>query len=267
MLSGYVVGGEVHILREGGLGWLIIDYPERRNAVSEAMWRALPERAAELAADPGVRVVLLRGAGDVAFVSGADISEFERTRSSGEASRAYEDLNQRAIAALAEMEKPVVAMIHGFCIGGGLLLALSADLRYAADDARFGLPPARLGLGYSVRGLEMLREIAGTATAKEILFTARPVTAEHALQMGLVNQIFPKTELEVRVRELAGEIARTAPLTLRSAKFVLGELRKAPEERAAVAMEASVRACFDSADYREGVRAFLEKRTPRFEGR
>lgn len=259
--------GKIHVVREAPLGWLVFDHPERRNALSVSMWEAIPAAAEALASDPAIRVVILRGAGETAFVSGADISQFEQSRTGQAGAGAYEELTDRAFRALADLEIPVLAMIHGFCIGGGLAVALTADLRIAAEDALLGIPAARLGLGYGIDGVAKLARLVGPSRAEEILFTARRFGASEALRMGLLNQVAPKDQLEARVRETAGEIAANAPLTLRSVKRVLRMLAQDPARRDMVAAEASVRACFESEDYREGVRAFLEKRPPRFEGR
>jgi enoyl-CoA hydratase/carnithine racemase len=257
----------IHVEKEGALGWLIFDHPERRNAISHDMWRALPEAAKELGADPDVRVVLLRGAGEVAFVSGADISEFEGMRTGADAAAAYEETTGRAFGALVNLDKPVLAMIHGFCVGGGMATALAADLRYAADDASFAIPAARLGLGYHAGGIQALEQLVGPATAKEILFSARRYPAAEAQALGLVNRVFAKAELEKEVREIAGGIAANAPLTLRSVKILVRELGRDAAGRDGKAMTESVQRCFESADYKEGVRAFLAKRPPRFQGR
>jgi enoyl-CoA hydratase/carnithine racemase len=259
--------GRIHVAREGALAWLVFDHPERRNAISAEMWQALPEAVRELDADPDVRVAVLRGAGDVAFVSGADISEFERSRTGAEAAADYDRTTARAFDALAGFSKPLLAMVHGYCIGGGMATALGADLRYAADDAVFAIPAARLGLGYHMAGLEALSALVGPAAAKEIVFTARRYGAAEALRLGLVNAVHPKAELEREVRALAAAIADNAPLTLRAAKLALRELAREPGTRDHASVRGAIRACFESDDYREGVRAFLEKRRPRFAGR
>ncbi len=260
------MAGTVRTTVEDGIGSLVFDHEARRNAITGEMWDAIPEAVQTLEAAEQVRVVVMRGAGDVAFVSGADISEFEHSRS-GAAAVEYDQRNARAFGALSQLRKPLIALIHGFCVGGGCAIALTADLRYCAQDAAFAVPAARLGLGYHAGGLETLVSVVGQAAAREIFFTARRFHAAEALQLGLVNAVLPKPELDAHVLQVARQIAENAPLTLASAKFILGQLGKTPGARDHEAIEASIRACYESADYAEGVRAFLEKRPAAFEGR
>jgi enoyl-CoA hydratase/carnithine racemase len=258
--------GQVRTTLKDGIGSLIFDHQARHNAITGEMWDAIPGAVEELEKSEDVRVVVMRGGGDAAFVSGADISEFEKSRSGATAAE-YDLRNARAFTALTDLQKPLIALIHGFCVGGGCAIALTADLRYCAEDAVFAIPAAKLGLGYHAGGLETLVGVVGQAAARELFFTARRFDAGEALRIGLVNAVLPKHELESHVRKVARRIAENAPLTLASAKFILGQIRRAPEARDRDGIEASIRACYESEDYAEGVRAFLEKRPAAFKGR
>jgi enoyl-CoA hydratase len=258
--------GQIRVERDGAIGHIIFDHPERRNAITSEMWREIPVAARELDEDDSVRVVILRGEGDVAFVSGADISQFEEQRT-GPAAERYDLENYDAFDALAAIRKPVIALIHGFCIGGGCAIALTADLRYCAEDAVFAIPAGRLGLGYNAPGLETLTRVVGEPAAKEIFFTARRFSAEEAQSIGLVNRVLPKGEVDSFVQETAGSIAQNAPLTLRAAKTAFIDNGRDPNHRRPGEVKEAIRTCFESQDYAEGVQAFLAKRRPQFQGK
>jgi len=253
--------------KDGAIGWMIFNNPERRNALSLDMWQAMPVILDEFDRDPAIRVVVLKGAGDKAFISGADISQFEKQRSSPETIAEYDRIAEIANHKLGEIRKPTIAMIRGFCIGGGVGVALQCDLRIAADNARFGVPAARLGLGYRWGGVKKLVDLVGPSFAKEIFFTARHFSAAEALAMGLVNRALPETELETYVRNYCALIADNAPLTMEAVKGVVSELLKPGAQIDREHCEAMVKRCFDSADYIEGRRAFMEKRRPMFAGK
>jgi enoyl-CoA hydratase len=254
--------------KEGSLGWIIFNQPEKRNAVSQEMWQLMPDYVQELAQDDTIRVVILRGAGEKAFVAGADISQFKERRRNMDDEKEYRKISARGQQSLATLEKPLLAMIHGYCVGGGVSIALDCDLRLAADDARFGVPAARLGLGYHYSGMEKLMNLVGPAYTKEIFFTARAnFSAQDALRMGLVNQVVPKAELESFTRDYALAIAQNAPLTIRSAKTTVAQLLRPSAQRDVALLEQMIADCFNSQDYQEGVIAFAEKRRPQFQGR
>ena len=253
--------------KDGAIGRMIFNNPERRNAVSLEMWEAAETIMADFTADPDIRVIVLTGAGDKAFVSGADISRFESERASREAVERYNVIVARASESIHACPKPTIARIRGFCIGGGMGLAASCDLRICSDDSQFAVPAARLGLGYGYNNMRKLVDIVGPALAKEIFFTARRFSAEEALRIGLVNRVTPVAELDAVVDDYAGRISDNAPLTVAAAKFTVGEIVKDPADRDVDACARMVQACFDSDDYTEGRTAFMEKRRPQFKGR
>lgn len=242
-----------------------LDNPGRMNAMTAAMWAELPRLLQAADADPGVRVVVVRGAGTRAFSAGADISQFETERSGGSAG-AYDELNDAAFRAVTGAVKPTIAMIHGFCLGGGLAIAACCDLRLCDEAAQFSIPPAKLGIGYNQRWVRPLLALASAPSVKELIFTGRRYSAGEAAAMGLVNRILPTEELEPATYALAAEIVANAPLTIRAAKLAIDELSRHPEHPDVAKLDAAVQACFDSADYNEGRRAFLEKRKPQFKG-
>jgi len=253
--------------KDGAIGWMIFNNPARRNAVSVGMWEAMPKVLDDFGADPQIRLVVLAGVGDKAFVSGADISQFESLRSDPGAVQRYEELAEGAQTRLQLLDKPTVAMIRGFCLGAGVNIANVCDLRIAGDDARFGVPAAKMGLGYRASSMKNLVDVVGAASAREIMLTARQFTAAEALRMGLVHRVVPAVELEKFTAEYCQAIAANAPLTMRAAKRIIRELTRSPAQFDAAQCKSWVKECFDSADYAEGRKAFMEKRKPVFKGK
>ncbi len=252
--------------KDGGIGYVIFNNPERHNAVSMEMWAKTGDILEQFRNDPDVRVVVLTGAGGKAFVSGADISKFGAERSSEEAVAKYNATTERAFSGVHEFPKPTIAMICGYCIGGGMALATCCDIRIATPGSKFGIPAAKLGLGYDHKGVRRLMDVVGPSFAKEIFFTARQFDAEEARTMGFVNRVVPNEELESYVTDYGSVIAANAPLTIGAAKHTISELLKDETERDIGSVVAAVKRCFDSKDYVEGRTAFMEKRKPTFNG-
>jgi enoyl-CoA hydratase/carnithine racemase len=253
--------------KDGAVGRLVFNNPARLNAVSLEMWEGVTRILDDFERDDAVRVIVVSGAGGRAFVSGADISEFKEKRASEEAAAQYARISEGARRRLEATPKPTIAMIRGYCIGGGVGTALACDLRIAAEGSKFGIPAARLGLGYAYDGIRKLVDLVGPAYAREIFYTARQFTAEEALAMGLVNRVVPDAELENFVNGYCEMIAANAPLTVRAAKISIGEALKDESARDLDLCRRLVAECFASADYAEGRTAFMEKRRPVFYGR
>ncbi len=249
-----------------GIGWMIFNNPARHNALSLEMWQGIADTLSAFAQDDDVRVAIMRGAGGKAFVSGADISEFDGQRANAAQKAAYDQVAGRANHALANFPKPLVGLIEGYCIGGGLATALAADVRFATPDSKFGIPAARLGLGYAYDGLAKLARVAGPAQARDILLSARFLTANEAAATGLVNFIHERDRIEAEAIAYARKIAGNAPLSVKAAKAALDAWERGGRPDEVAAANALVDACFDSDDYKEGRRAFAEKRKPAFRG-
>jgi enoyl-CoA hydratase/carnithine racemase len=258
--------GCVKVERNGTVATIRISNPTKFNAMSLSMWLALHEAVTGLDALPEVRVIVLTGEGPRAFVSGADISGFAGDRTDGTSAQRYDAAVLAAQTALSDGSKPTVAAIQGVCMGGGIGLALACDLRYATDDARFRMPAARLGLGYALPAMAQVVDTLGAARALDLFLTARTFEGAEARRIGLVHDAFAadrfEREIDQRVRELAGH----APLTLRAAKAAIRECVHPTGAEGRARVDASVRACFDSADYREGQLAFRQRRVPKFVG-
>jgi enoyl-CoA hydratase/carnithine racemase len=253
--------------RSGAIAHIVFNNPEKHNATSLEMWARMGELASEFAADPEVRVLVISGAGGKAFVSGADISKFETERASKEAVEHYNAVSVKANSALWSFPKPVVAKINGYCIGGGMNVAMGCDVRICEDKARFGIPAARLGLGYGPTNFKKVADVIGPAMALDLFYSARQLDAAEALRIGLVNMVVPAAELDKAVDDYCAKIAENAPMTIAAIKASARELARPEKERDLARVERMVDACFASQDYIEGRRAFMEKRKPRFQGR
>ncbi len=250
-----------------GVGVVTFNNPEKRNAMSLAMWEGLGQALIELRDDPDVRVVVLAGAGDKAFVSGADISQFEKERHNAQASEEYSRRSAAQRALLADYPKPTIACIRGFCLGGGMLVAMLADIRIAAANSQFGIPAAKLGIAYGYDGLKHLVSLVGPSWARLLLYTGMRIDSAEALRIGLVERVLPETELWDATMEIARTISSNAPLAIKAAKITIAQVLKDESERDMEAVSNIGTACMDSEDFREGRQAFMEKRKPQFRGR
>ena len=254
----------IHTL-DGDVATILLCNERRHNAMSLGMWTKLAQTLEQLRSDTAVRAVVVRGAGERAFVSGADISEFASKRSDGAGVAAYDEAVARALSGLSRFPRPIIAAISGICYGGGLGLALACDVRYGSPDATFRMPAARLGLGYSLQALKRMVQVLGVARASELFYTARVCGAQEAARIGLVNSVHE--DVFAQAAQTAAEIASNAPMTVAAAKFAIATLLSGDEATGSEAVDAAVRACFESSDYVEGRKAFAEKRSPRFTGR
>jgi enoyl-CoA hydratase/carnithine racemase len=252
--------------KRGAVGWIVLNQPQKKNAINDAMWRGMSEAVAGFDADRQVRCIAFRGAGTGAFASGADISEFAKIRADHATGTRYESVVDRLLLAIQGATKPSVAMIYGFCLGGGLELSLACDLRYCARSAQFGIPAAKLSIPYSIEGHKRLLETVGHARAREIMFLARRYPADEALDMGLVHRVLPDEALEAYVGDVLRTLSENAPLAIANSKTQIEEHVKSTGVADHARMQAAIERCAKSADYEEGRRAFMEKRKPRFTG-
>jgi enoyl-CoA hydratase len=250
-----------------GVGIVAFNNPEKRNAMSLGMWEGLGLALIELRDNPDVRVVILVGAGDKAFVSGADISQFEKTRHNAEASEEYSKRSAAQRALLADYPKPTIACIRGFCLGGGMQVAMLADIRIAAEDSQFGIPAAKLGIAYGYDGLKHLVSLVGPSWARLLMYTGMRIGSAEGSRIGLVDRVMPDTELWNATLEIARTISGNAPLAIKAAKITIAQVLKDPDDRDMAAIKQIGIDCMDSEDFREGRQAFMEKRKPRFKGR
>jgi enoyl-CoA hydratase/carnithine racemase len=250
-----------------GVGVITFNNPQKRNAMSLDMWEGVGAALVELREDPGVRVVILTGSGDKAFVSGADISQFEKNRHNAEAAEEYSRKSAAQRALLADYPKPIIACIRGFCLGGGMQVAMSADIRIASDNSQFGIPAAKLGIAYGYDGLNHLVSLVGPSWARLIMYTGMRIDAAEAVRIGLVDRVVPDAELWDATMEIARTISGNAPLAIKAAKITIAQVLKDPGERDMDSIKTISTACMDSEDFREGRTAFMEKRKPQFKGR
>jgi len=260
-------GRDILVRQDGPIATVVFNRPRMRNAISLAMWAELARATEGLVKDDSVRAIVYRGAGTEAFASGADISEFKENRKDTETTLRYNAITAGAYGAVRECPKPTVAMIYGFCMGGAVGVAMACDLRFAAEGSKFGIPAARLSIIYPPEAVGQLVELVGPAYAKDILFSARTVSDREALAMGLIQRLVPPGELEPMTYEYLAKVADNAPLSVRGAKLTIQTWLKGLDEGGRRRLREASLEAFESEDYKEGTRAFLEKRAPRFQGR
>jgi len=253
--------------RKGAVGWIVFNQPAKRNAINNAMWRGIPAAMKQFDADEEVRCVAFRGAGSEAFSAGADISEFQKIRAERQSVSQYDGLLDEVLHSIQGSRKPSLAMIHGFCMGGGLEVALACDLRYCGESAQFAIPAAKLGLAYNVEGHKRLLETVGHARAREIMFLGRRYDAAEGLAMGLVHRVLAEEKLEAFVADILRNLCENAPLSIANSKTIIEEYVKSSGQPDHARMDAAIDRAARSADYEEGRKAFMEKRKPRFQGK
>jgi enoyl-CoA hydratase len=250
-----------------GVGVITFNNPAKRNAMSLDMWEGLGSALIELRDNDDVRVVIMVGSGDKAFVSGADISQFEKVRHNAAASEEYSKKSEAQRALLANYPKPIIACIRGFCLGGGMQVAMAADIRIASDNSQFGIPAAKLGIAYGYDGLRHLVSLVGPSWARLIMYKGMKIDSAEALRIGLVDRVSPDAELWDATMEIARTISGNAPLAIKAAKITIAQVLKDPDKRDMNAVKQVGTDCMDSQDFREGRQAFMEKRKPKFTGR
>jgi enoyl-CoA hydratase len=257
----------LRVEKKGAIGWIVFNQPQKRNAINGAMWRGIPAAMKQFDADGEVRCVAFRGAGAEAFSAGADISEFQKIRAERESVSQYDGLLDEVLHSIQDSRKPSLAMIHGFCMGGGLEIALACDLRYCGKSAQFAIPAAKLGLAYNTEGHKRLLETVGHARAREIMFLGGRYDASQGLEMGLVHRVVADAQLEELVNSVLKTLCENAPLAIANSKTIIEEYVKASGQPDHAVMDAAIDRCARSADYEEGRKAFMEKRKPKFQGK
>lgn len=259
--------GEIRCDIQAQVATITIANPTKYNAISYAMWAQLIDSFEAIAQHQALRVVLIQGEGDKAFASGADIAEFDQLRDSQAQVAEYDQIALKGLHLVRTCRLPVIALIKGICMGGGMSLAGMADLRYCTDTANFRMPAARIGVGYDFNGVKRLVQLVGAANAAELFFLADSFDGQEAKRIGLVNKSFTEDQFDEAAQSIIQKILRNAPLPMIAAKFAMNELVKDPDQRDMVKVEQLVQACFDSQDYKEGRTAFMEKRRPVFTGK